>query len=290
MENINILILVFIFLFFPIIPGGIIRKIRAMAQGRKGPPLLQNLYDFQRLFSKNPVDGVNANTFAAISPYLSVYAVLFVWSIVLFEWIPFLMIPFFLGLIRICITGFAMETGSSFGGLGTSRELLLYVCSEPIIVLSLLVAQSNIHLDFNFVSALLGILFFGAMLVGILTETSKPPFDDPRTHLELTMVHEAMLLEASGRTLALFELSSHIKLTSLLFLLFKIGVEHSNFPLLESYGHIPSTFAIVFGVISISILVGYWESISVRRKWRWVPEILGLTFLILIALGTLVKL
>ncbi len=289
MENFNQLILILLFIFFPVLSLGIIRKVRARAQGRKGPPLFQNLYDFSRLIQKKPIDGLNSSIYAEIAPLIVFIAGLVVWSIVVYEWSSFLLIPFFLAIQRVATIGFAMETGTSFGGLGTSREILLSVSSEPILLFSILAAQTKLEIGFSIIGFMLGILFLGALFIAILAELARPPFDDPRTHLELTMVHEAMLLEASGRTLVFFDLGYQLKMATLFVLLIRIGLEHSKFAntILPKYFENLITVA---GALSIAFLIGYWESISVRRKWSWVAEILGMTFLILIVLGSLVNL
>ncbi len=278
----------FVFLLVPLLASGIIRKIRAKAQGRKGPPLLQPIFDIWRAFQKQPVDGYYSGIFAEIAPWISIFTSTLIWSIVVFEWIPFIAIPFLLMLQRISITGFAMETGTSFGGLGTSREILISLASEPILILIILIAQSAIVVDDSWVSLAFGFLFLSATFVVFLGELLKPPFDDPRTHLELTMVHEAMLLEASGRTFALFELSYQFKLSAFLAFLIKLAMEHSKF--FSSQKAYVNDIIVFCTTIFICFFIGFWESFSIRRKWKYVPEIMGLTYLFILVLGTLVKL
>ena len=288
MEKLNYIILFLFFIIFPIIAGGIIRKVRARAQGRKGPPLLQNVNDIIRLLKKTPIDGVLSGIFCEIGPIFALFSSLMIWSIVVFEWSPFIMIPFFLGLQRIALTGYAMETGTSFGGLGTSREILLFIATEPIIIFLIIVAQSKMSMVFSWVG--LGALFLSVSTVAILAELARPPFDDPRTHLELTMVHEAMLLEASGKSMALFEIGYQIKIASFMTFITKLALEHSH----DIYGlEIPTFLRNILsfgGALLLAAVIGYWEAVSSRRKWTWVPETIGLTFLFLIVFGTLVKL
>ena len=276
MEQLNYIILFLFFIIFPIIAGGIIRKVRARAQGRKGPPILQNFYDLTRLLKKKPIDGTHSGLFAEVSPMLVCVSGIIMWSIAVFEWMPFLLIPFFLVLQRVTTIAFAMETGSSFGGLGTSREMLLSISSEPILLLSILVSQSQLQLSFSWVGIILGSLFLGALMVAVLAELARPPFDDPRTHLELTMVHEAMLLEASGKTMGLFELGYQLKIATLF-------VDRTISKPVEN-------IVAFLGAIVLAIFVGYWESVSVRRKWTWIPEVMGITLLFILVLGSLVKL
>ncbi|TGJ98675.1 formate hydrogenase, partial [Leptospira semungkisensis] len=192
-------------------------------------------------------------------------------SLVSFEWASLLFIPFLIGMIRFATVAYAVENGTSFGGMGAAREALLFIFGEPIMILILVVFESNVVFQANFANLSFGILFFlGATLI-VLSELSKPPFDDPRTHLELTMVHEAMLLEASGRTRALFELAHQFKTASLFLLLTKLGLEHVEvffglvaFPIWKE-------LAAFGGAILFSALIGYWESNSTRRKWIWIP-------------------
>lgn len=286
---ITLLIMIFTFITLPFFVSGIIRKIRARAQGRKGPPLLQNINDIIRMIQKTPIDGIFSGLFCEISPMFILFSSVMIWSIVVFEWTSFIMIPFFLAMQRIALTSYAMETGTSFGGLGTSREILIFIGTEPIIIFLIIVAQSKLSMVFSWSSIILGVLFLSVSTIAILAELARPPFDDPRTHLELTMVHEAMLLEASGKSMALFEIGSEIKNASFMIFITKMALEHSK----DIYGFIvpPSliNFLSLIGAILLSVLIGYWESISVRRKWTWIPETIGLTFLFLIIFGTLVK-
>jgi len=279
-----------VFIIAPFYASGILRKVRARVQGRKGPPILQPFYDMVKFFKKTPKDNPNSGPFAEISPALAVYSSLFLWSIVTFEWVPFLLIPFFLALYRFSLVSFAMETATSFGGLGSSREILLSVMAEPTIILMILVAQSHIEISLTPVGALVGILFLILSFIAILAELNKPPFDDPRTHLELTMVHEAMLLESSGKSLGAFELAYQLKYVSLLGFIIKLAVEHSKIIYNTDLTLLFREAVVLPGILVLSIIMGLWEGISVRRKWSWVPEFMGLAFLSILILGTLVKL
>ncbi|MCB1159699.1 MAG: NADH-quinone oxidoreductase subunit H [Leptospiraceae bacterium] len=281
------IIAILIFIGFPILLPGIIRSVRARAQGRKGPSILQAFYDASRSFKKESLYSNEAGFFSPIVPYVSVFASLLLWSLVMFEWSSPVLIPFLLGLSRLCILLFAMEGGNSFGGLGTSREILLSLSGEPILFIVILFAGSHLQLQLSFEVMIAGFLFIIASFVLIFAETAKPPFDDPRTHLELTMVHEAMILEASGRSLSLFDISASIKLSALLIFVVNLGIEHSNIKDMGMIWH--------YGILGISGLllsvgIGIWEASRMRRKWKWNPEIMGLTFIFILLLGTLIKL
>jgi formate hydrogenlyase subunit 4 len=287
MDFFNWLILATIFLLLPIVGGGVIRKVRAMCQRRRGTPLLQSFYDAMRMMKKEPVDSKASNIFALLSPPIALLSSIVLWSIVVFEWTPFILILFWIALYRMAILTYSMQAGTSFGGLGASREILLSITGEPILLLIILVAQSKIHVEFSIEAALLGILIFIVASVPILSESAKPPFDDPRTHLELTMVHEAMLLEASGKSMAFFSIAADIKMLSLIVFVFRLSIEHSKLVDIHLFYQ---NFLVLVGSFLFLIYLGFWEGTSVRRKWKWVPEIMGLTFLLLLILGTLIKL
>ncbi|XDD45485.1 respiratory chain complex I subunit 1 family protein [Leptospira sp. WS39.C2] len=279
-----------LFFCLPFLLTGIIRKVRANAQGRRGPKIIQFFLEVNKSYLKVPVSHNNFSSISNLAPRLVVYSSLMIWSIVLFEWAPFILIPFFLALYRFAYIGFAMEGASSFGGMASGREILLSVMVEPTFILMILAAQSHIEISETPQGILVGFLFLVLSFITILAELAKPPFDDPRTHLELTMVHEAMILEASGRQLALFELANSIKLSALLVFLVKLALEHSK--IFRSYylDGMNREFLILPAVVLLAIVMGFWEANSVRRKWTWIPEFMGLAFIAILILGTLVKL
>ncbi|TGM31126.1 formate hydrogenase [Leptospira biflexa] len=282
--------LVILFFCLPFLLTGIVRKVRAFAQGRRGPKLIQFFWEINKSWLKDPVLHNNFSSISNLAPRLAFFSSLMIWSIILFEWAPFILIPFFLAMYRFSYIGFAMEGATSFGGMASGREILLSVMVEPTFILMILAAQSHIEISETPQGLLIGFLFLILSFIAILAELAKPPFDDPRTHLELTMVHEAMILEASGRHLALFELSSSIKFSALLTFLVKLALEHSKIFKSGMITGVNPEFLIFPMVIFLAIVMGFWEANSVRRKWTWIPEFMGLTFISILILGTLVKL
>jgi formate hydrogenlyase subunit 4 len=274
------------FLFLPFLGTGILRKIRALLQRRRGPRLLQPCYDLYRTIRKSPVDGPFSGEFALISPIMSLLSGVTIWALVVFQWASALWIVPLLAVQVISLTTFACETGTSFGGLGASREILITSLAKPTLIVVLLFFETANHKTLNTpLGCFLAILFCLITFVAILAETARPPFDDPRTHLELTMVHEAMLLEASGTRLAFFEMGAMFKMAGLLMLLSRFLVA-SITPLFD----IRNSFSEYVIAILLFAAVGIWESSSVRRKWTWVPETLGLTFLTAVLLMGLMTL
>jgi formate hydrogenlyase subunit 4 len=268
-----------LFLLTPFFGIGILRSTRGKCQGRRGPRVFQPFFDWIRPLQKKPTDGPFTGNFGEVAPFLSALSALVAWSIIVFEWTSSTWILALFSLQFAALTGFAVETGTSFGGLGSSREVLITSLAKPSLILIAIVYGA---LDFITGTEIRLILYFCFAFLGLLillAETARPPYDDPRTHLELTMVHEAMLLEASGKTLALFELSAFLKTATLVTLVMKLfllgGLEIS--PVIISKSLVPYLL-FGFNLILYSCL-GFWEASSVRRKWSWIPESLVLIFL-----------
>jgi formate hydrogenlyase subunit 4 len=276
------------FLIVPLLGPGIVRRIRARAQRRAGPPLLQPWYDCARFLPRRPIDGDFAGLFARISPPFALLSSGLLWLTVCSGTLPLLLVPFFLTAELFWIAGFAAETGTSFAGMAVGRQLLLALLTKPILFIVLLMLDSRPPVPSDGLTALIGALILGCLGLACLAEMAKPPFDDPRTHLELTMVHEAALLEASGRSLALFEIADMLKQSALVALWAKTAVCFfaQDLPFAESLHSGPAS-ALVALVLFAG--VGYWESVSVRRKWSYIPEVLGLAMLFLVLLLTLMQ-
>lgn len=223
---INILIL----LIMPFIMLGIIKKTKAFWGGRKGVCVLQPLYDFLRLIKKKPVYGSTTSFVFRLAPVITLASVIFAgafvplaggYSVINMEF-GFIIFAYVLGLGKFFSLLGAMDTGSSFEGMGASREACFSTFVEPafFIILASVCTLSGI---FNFQSLnmflhthdILGfciiILAVFAFLVMLLTECSRVPVDDPATHLELTMIHEVMILDNSGSDLAFLTWASGIK-------------------------------------------------------------------------------
>src|SRR6185369_4918109 len=210
---------------------GIVRKMKARLLRRQGPPLLQPYRDLLRLIRKEAVVAENASWLFRVAPYLIFAATWVAAALVptfaaglLFSWSADLIaIIALLASARFFLALAGMDIGTAFGGIGSSREVMIASLAEPAMLLIVftmaLVARST---QLSAVAALLssteiglrvslGLALVGLIIVAI-AENGRVPVDNPATHLELTMVHEAMVLEYSGRHLALIELASAIKL------------------------------------------------------------------------------
>jgi formate hydrogenlyase subunit 4 len=218
-------------LFLAPLLTGFVRKIRARLQRRLGPPILQPYRDLYRLMRKEAVLAENASWLFRVTPYL-VFAVTWVAaslvptfaSGLIFSWTADLIaIIALLGSARFFLALAGLDIGTSFGGIGSSREVMIASVAEPamlLIVFSLALVAGSTQLSnvAEFMASpevglrvSLGLALIALVMVGI-AENGRIPIDNPATHLELTMVHEAMVLEYSGRHLAMIELAASMKL------------------------------------------------------------------------------
>jgi formate hydrogenlyase subunit 4 len=210
---------------------GFVRKAKARLLRRQGPPLLQPYRDLIRLMRKNVVLADNASWLFRVIPYIVFASTWVAASLVptfssglLFSWTADLIaIIALLGTARFFLALAGLDVGTSFGGIGASREVMIASLAEPamlMIVFTLALVAGSTQLStmasFMATSAVglrvsLGLALIALIMVAI-AENARIPIDNPATHLELTMVHEAMVLEYSGRHLALIDLSSELKL------------------------------------------------------------------------------
>lgn len=210
---------------------GFVRKVKARLLRRQGPPLLQPYRDLARLLRKEVVLADNASWLFRVTPYIVVAGTWVAAALVptfrsglLFSWSADLIaIIALLGSARFFLALAGLDVGTSFGGIGSSREVMIASLAEPamlmiVFTLALIAGSTQLSTMAAYmgspevglrVSLGLGLI---ALVMVAIAENARIPVDNPATHLELTMVHEAMVLEYSGRHLALIELSSFLKL------------------------------------------------------------------------------
>jgi formate hydrogenlyase subunit 4 len=274
---------------------GIIRKMKARLQRRRGPSLLQPYRDLLRLLGKEVVLADNASWLFRTAPYV-IFALTWVGAALvptfatglLFSWTGDLIaIIALLSAARFLLALAGMDIGTSFGGIGASREVMIASLAEPamlMIVISLALVAGSTQLStiaaFMLspeaglrVSLALALIAF---VIVALAENARIPVDNPATHLELTMVHEAMVLEYSGRHLAMIELAASLKL-----LLTLSAIACIFFPFgLANDADGPRAYAIglasyVLKLGAAGMLLGTFEtSIAKMRVFR-VPSLLG---------------
>ena len=209
---------------------GFIRKVKARLLRRRGPPVLQPYRDLAKLLRKDVVLAQNASWLFRGAPYVIFAATWVAAALVptfatglMFSWSADLIaITALLGSTRFFLALVGMDVGTSFGGIGASREAMFASLAEPAMIMivftvSLIAGSTQLSAVAGFmqshleVRVSLGLALIALMIVA-LAENTRIPVDNPATHLELTMVHEAMVLEYSGRHLAVLELAAALKL------------------------------------------------------------------------------
>jgi formate hydrogenlyase subunit 4 len=210
---------------------GLTRKVRARILSRRGPPLLQPYRDLLRLLRKDAVLAENASWLFRVIPYLVFAATWVAAALVptfatglIFSWsADMIAIIAFLATARFFLALAGLDVGTSFGGIGSSREVMIASLAEPamlmaVFTLALIAGSTQLSTVAAFMaSSAVGLrvslaLALVALIMVAIAENARIPVDNPATHLELTMVHEAMVLEYSARHLALIELSASLKL------------------------------------------------------------------------------
>ena len=283
---------------------GLIKKMKAAAQTRQGPPLLQGYYDLAKLLRKEIVRSETASWVYVAGPRLYFGAAVAATALV-----PVIVAraPFeeaggilgFVGLLalgRFALAAAALDTGSPFGGMGSSREMTIAALAEPALMLGLFtaaLAAGSLQLGQIVRSGLgVGLVFrpsdvfaLAGLFVVLIAETGRIPVDNPATHLELTMIHEAMVLEYAGPDLALVEWASALKellyITVLIALFAPLGIATTMTPgpILIAL----AAWAVKIGAFAVAITLV--ESTNAKLRLFRVPELvavsLGLGFLAL---------
>ena len=282
--------------------NGIIKKIKAFSQKRKGPPILQLYYDIYKLFKKDTVVSETASWIFKAAPYVTIASVL---TAALFIPVTLQISPlsfagdiilaiYILGLGRFFMTLAALDTASTFGGMGSSREMMISSLIEPSLLVSVftigLIAKSTSVHDMMRVAANSGIpilqpvyiLVFFAIFIILIAETARIPVDDPATHLELTMVHEAMILEYSGKHLALMELGASIKQLLFITLLANLFIPLDGLFTISNHmlALVVSLALYVIKVVMISALVAVTEINTVKFRLFSVPNLAAVSFIL----------
>jgi formate hydrogenlyase subunit 4 len=273
---------------------GIINRTKAFFAGRVGPPLLQGYYDLWKLLHKGATYSRTTSWVFQAGPIISLAAVLAALTLVPFGGCPallafsgdFLLLAYLLGLARFVTVSAALDTGSSFEGMGASREVLFSALAEPALLLSLaaigretlllsgktgLLSLSDIHQAMSptvwLESGLILGLVLAALIVVLLVENSRIPVDDPNTHLELTMIHEVMVLDHGGPDFAFILYGAALKLWLLGSLLIGLTLPRLGNLALDSLVALSS-------MLGLAVLVGVIESSMARLRLPRVPQLL----------------
>jgi formate hydrogenlyase subunit 4 len=269
----------------PLIPG-LINKVKAVMAGRNGPPVLQLYYDLAKLARKRAVFSRTTTWVFLAGPIGTVAVGLVTGLLVPFghtgTMLPFegdvILFAYLFGLARFLTVLSALDTGSSFEGMGAAREVAFSALAEPALFLgfaALAKASSSLSLSTMLLGSGLGtgriagplILVLVGWAIVFLAENARIPVDDPNTHLELTMIHEVMVLDHSGRPLALVFYGASLKLLVLGAMLMD--------PLLPRAPHGWQNWLVFYaGLAVLAAAVGLVESMMARFRMTKVPQFL----------------
>lgn len=278
----------------PLLPG-IIARTKAVIAGRQGPPLLQPYSDIRKFFRKTMVISRTTTWLFRAGPVVGFAVPLLAAMLVPFGAMPaplsftgdLVLFVYLLGLARFFTVLAAMDTGSSFEGMGAAREATFSVLVEPTIFVAFIVLARNsnsLTLNTMLSAGAGGALFSGpaamslilisfCLFIVLLVENCRIPFDDPNTHLELTMIHEVMVLDHSGPDFALIQYGAAMKLLLSAVLVLDLILPSSGSMLFDG-------FALVAGLMVLAVCIGLVESAMARLRLIRIPQLLvGTTLL-----------
>ncbi len=277
---------------------GVTRKVKARLLRRRGPPVLQPYLDLWKLMHKEAVLAHNASWLYRTAPY-TVFAVTWVGAALvptyatglLFSWSADLIaLVALLGTARFALALAGMDVGTSFGGIGSSREMLIASLAEPAMLLvaftvALLIGTTQLStIATQLVNApvglrvSLGLALFAFIFVAI-AENARIPIDNPATHLELTMVHEAMVLEYSGRHLAMIEAAAALKLVLYFSLLVCLFVPFGMATMDKTLGALALGVAVYLAkILALAAVLPIGETMIAKMRVFRYPIFLGGAF------------
>ena len=283
-------------------PGlvGFVRWLKARLQNRRGAPPWQPYFELIKLFSKDVVMSNNASWLFRFAPYI-----VFASTVTVALFVPLLVVPLpfdaggdllvvvyllLLGTFFLALAG--LDPGTAFGGMGASREMTIAAIAEPTIALAifgLALGAGSTNLGRIVLSTLTDpgvaispghLLAFTALFIVTLAETGRLPVDNPSTHLELTMIHEAMILEYSGRYLAMIEWASWLKLTIFFSLLANLFAPWGVATTVTPLSLLVALAALVLKLGVLAAVVAIIETRVAKLRLFRVPELLSVSFVL----------
>ena len=279
---------------------GVMRQTRARLEGRAGAGVTQPWRDVRKLLGKEPLQAAGTGPTLSAAPLLLVTSSLVVCALVPLVGTPALaMVPddlfvvvsvLLLGTVALALLG--LESGTAFGGMGSSRHMTIAALVEPTVLVA--VYALSIPVGTSALSAIVaarvedpasvvspvGLLAVVALGIAVVAETGRLPVDNPSTHLELTMVHEAMVLESSGRDLAWLEVGSWLRLTALLGLVVNLAIPWGVATTLSVSAVLVGVAAIVVKLLAAGMAVAAGEVFLAKLRLFRVPELLAGSFVL----------
>jgi formate hydrogenlyase subunit 4 len=289
--------LLFLLMVAPLV-SGLIKTLKARLQIRRGPGILQPYRDLYKLFRKGMVLPDTASWIFAATPY-----VVFTTTAIAGLMIPMvsakaplglfggvLAVVYLLGLGRFFLALAGLDTGSSFGGLGSSREMTIAALAEPAMMLAIFtvaiganstslseIARVATSSTWHFLAPA-QMLAFAALFLVLIAETGRIPVDNPATHLELTMIHEAMILEYSGPYLGLIEWGASIKQLLLMTLLINAFLPFGLHAAWSIGGLLASLAYLLLKLLVLAVAIVLVETTNAKMRFFRVPDLLAMAF------------
>jgi formate hydrogenlyase subunit 4 len=285
-------------LFAPFMAGWV-KWLKCKLQNRQGPPPWQPYRDLLRLFKKQVVLADTASFLFRVAPY-----VVFSVTIVAVSVIPVVSVQLptsaladvivlvgFLSLARFFLSLAGMDVGTAFGGMGSSREVTISSLAEPALLMAFFTLAMNVsstnlstviaHLVQGPFTLYPSLIFssLGLILVSV-AETGRIPIDNPATHLELTMIHEAMILEYSGRHLALMEWAAMLKLTLYSLLIVNLIVPWGVAMTLAPEALLIGVVSVTSKLLALGLFLAVAETVQAKMRLFRAPQFLGLAFVL----------
>lgn len=279
---------------------GVMRKVRARLEGRAGAAVTQPWRDLRKLLRKEAITPLGTGPAFRAAPPLLVATTAVVAALVplvstttpVSRRADLILVVALLGLGTVAVALAGLDTGTAFGGMGASRQMTVAALVEPTILLAVFalsmptgstnlsaIVTGGLHDPVRLVSPA-GLLATAALAVAVLAETGRLPVDNPATHLELTMVHEATALEFAGPDLALVELGTQMRLTVLLGLLASLsapwGIATTTTPLALTLALAVLTAKVALLGAALAAAEVFWAKLRLFR----VPELLAGSFLL----------
>jgi formate hydrogenlyase subunit 4 len=280
---------------------GVIRKVKARLQCRRGAGLLQPYSDLAKLLRKGVVVSTTTSWIFTATPYILFSTTLAAGLLVpvFLSTVPLNFAGDVIALVSLLTVGTfflmlaGLDAGSAFGGMGSSREAIVFSLTEPAMIMAifavgLTAGSTNLSTIVERTVGLQGVaadppphlLAFAALFIVALAETGRVPVDNPATHLELTMIHEAMVLEYSGRYLALVEWASAIKLLLFLTLLANVfapwGIATAADPMAVTVG----VGAWLIKITALAVVIALIESMFAKLRLFRLTDLLGGAFVL----------
>ncbi len=280
--------------------SGIMKKVKAFFQIRKGPSIFQPYYDVAKFLKKDSVVSENASWIFHAAPVISFVAILAAGMLVpiYISDMPFgfagdlIAVVYLFALARFFTALASLDTGSSFGGMGGSREMFVASMVEPAMMLSIFAIALNVgSTNLSFISQTVSskgffafspynLLAFVALFIIAIAETGRIPVDNPATHLELTMIHEAMILEYSGKQLALVELGAMMRNLLIFSLLANIFFPWGIASGASAVGIAAALVAFIIKIAILGIVMAMVETSTAKWRLFRLPDLLSISLML----------